>query len=208
MVNQIQKSRANVEKMSKHITKLVQIKFKSFLGVVKTKFKSYLGTIVNFLISGNVALFILGITIATWLNSLVTPEFVLIIWLIPFSLITLQYVIGPICLFLFLIYLTKKSFKSPKSTWFFFGASLTSLLFAMGTLVEVSVLYYFGTGRNHPEVLIGDYIFPAIYTFKVFRSIFFATLFGLLGHWSEILRRTKDNPKKHLSNDRFVGDDI
>lgn len=174
--------------------------------VMKVRVK---GAIINFLTSGNIILLVLGIFFSAWLNDLfATPIPVLIIGLNPFSLFTLKNVIIPFCyLFLWEILLIWKFCKSPNFLWFFAGASIASFWFAMGSLFEIAVVWYKNNAWTLPDIYIENPM-PAIYTYKLFKSIFFASLFGLLGHWSQILRRTKDNRKKYVHNDRFVGDDI
>lgn len=166
----------------------MKTKFDAFLGIAKAKCRSYLVTFVNFLFSGNFLLLILGIFFATWLNSLVTPEFVLLIGLTPLSLFSLPSVITSICILLFGIITARVFFKNLNATWFFAGASLTSFWFAMGSLFEVVFVWYINSGQYLPDLYV-EYPMPAIYTVKLFRSVFFAALFGLLGHWVSILKR-------------------
>ena len=178
---------------------------------LKVRFK---GAIISFLISGNFALLILGIAFSAWLNSFfATPISVLAIGLLPFSMFTIQNLIIPFCIFvvviLIVILIIGKVFKSPNYVWFFAGASLTSFWFAIGSLFEVSIVWFKNNGWTLPDIYVENPM-PAIYTYKLFKSIFFASLFGLLGHWSQLLRRTKDEPKNVHNdyNDAFVGDDL
>jgi hypothetical protein len=164
------------------------------------------GVIVSFLVSGNIILLILGIGFSYWLNNLfATPIPVLLIGLLPFSMFTVQDLIIPFCLFVLGIFIVLKLFKNTNYLWFFAGASLTSFWFALGSLFEISVVWYKNNGWTLPNIYVESPM-PAIYTYKLFKSIFFASLFGLLGHWSQLLRRTKDKPKNYVYNYIFVGE--
>lgn len=169
-------------------------------------------TIISFLVSGNILLLILGTFFSAWLNNFfATPLSVLSISLLPFSNLTLQYFIIPFCIVvagvLIGILFVSKIFRSPNYVWFFAGASLTSFWFALGSLLEVSIVWFKNNGSGLPNLYVESPM-PAIYTYKLFKSIFFASLFGLLGNWNQLLRRTKDEPKKHIQYDGFVGEDI
>ncbi len=165
--------------------------------------------VIDFLTSGNILLLILGVFFSAWLDYLFSmPELVLIAGLAPFSINGFQYIIVPFCLlFLPFLILVWKFFKNSNYVWFFAGASLTSFYFAIISFLEVSVVWYLNHGNSLSDFYVETPL-PAIYAYKLFKSIFFASLFGLLGNWSQILRRSKNSPKKHVSLDRFVGDDI
>jgi hypothetical protein len=61
-----------------------------------------------------------------------------------------------------------------------------SILYAGWTLIQVAWLYYANVGWALPDINIDGYSFPAIYIFKLFRSLFLAASFTLLGHLSNI----------------------
>jgi hypothetical protein len=88
-------------------------------------------------------------------------------------------------------YLLFKCFKGIKRTWFFLGASLASLAYAGWSLLQIAGLYYVNVGWALPDINIEGYAFPAIYTFKLFRSVFLATFFTILGYTDtiDILKR-------------------
>lgn len=180
--------------MMRHVLKSIQMKFKAFLGIAKTAAKAYLGTLGRFLISGNLFLFIIGIVTAIWLNSIVTPEFVLVIGLAPFSPSLVFVFYMPLFLFVLTFCVVRRFFKNLRSIWFFVGSSLMSLWSAMGSLFEVAIVWYVNNGQALPDFYI-ETPMPAIYTFKLFRSIFLASVFGIVGYWIEIFRKGKDANK-------------
>jgi len=138
---------------------------------------------------GIVAYFSFGVSVVMWLNAIMQPEFVLT-WLFPnLFLQIIVRLIPSILLVLVPAYLLWKWSKGIRSTWFFLGASLTSLFYAGQSLVQIAILYYINVGWALPDIVIEGYAFPAIYTFKLFRSIFLATVFSILGYWVEILKR-------------------
>ncbi len=138
----------------------------------------------------NLPVFVLGVSVSIWLNTIMQPEVVLT-WLFPdLLLLTITYLLPSILLFLVSAFLLRWWFKDLKSTWFFFGASLTSLVYAGQNLVQIAILYYVNVGRWLPDINFEGYSFPAIYTFKLFRSIFLVTVFSILGHWAEILKKS------------------
>lgn len=142
--------------------------------------------------TGSVLLFIFGVLVVCWLNMAVPPEYVLV-FRFPdlFWQIILGWFMMPIYMFLVIAFLLWKYAKGIRPVWFFFGASLTSLFYAVQSLEEIAVLYYWNVGRYLPDIRIEGYSFPAIYTFKLFRSIFFTTFFGILGYSVEILRTSQ-----------------
>jgi len=132
--------------------------------------------------------FVLGILAGYWVNGL-TPELILVL-LVPqhFLHIIIQNFVIPLSL-LIAAFIIMKRFKGNKSIWFFLGATFTSIFFAGQSLVQIAYLYFENVGRF--PFPVDGYSFPAIYTFKLFRSVFFASFFGMLGHWIEILRTKK-----------------
>jgi hypothetical protein len=159
---------------------------KKFTELMNRKVPTGIGTIM-----GIVAYFSFGVSVVIWLNVILQPEFVLT-WLFPdlFLQIIIR-LISSILLFSIPAYLLLKWLRGIKSTWFFLGASSTSLFYAGLSLVEIAGLYYVNVGWALPDIAIEGYAFPAIYTFKLFRSIFLATFFSILGYWVGILKGNK-----------------
>ncbi|HJW65254.1 MAG TPA: hypothetical protein VJ507_00590 [Candidatus Bathyarchaeia archaeon] len=151
-------------------------------------------SIIAFFKSGNVFLLIIGASLALWLNWIVIPELVVVLGF-PLNP-SVQNIIGlliiAIICFVFWAYVYKKIFKNLRATWFFVGASFISLFLASINLHDISVLYYLNVDT------VG-YSYPAIYIFKLFRSIFFTTVFGILGYWNE-LRKKENKPKVDSGN--------
>ena len=138
---------------------------KKFTELMKRKVPIRIGTIV-----GIVAYFSFGVSVAIWLNTIMQPEFVLT-WLFPdLFLQVIIRLIPSIVIFLLPAYLLLKWLRGIKSTWFFLGASLTSIFYAGQSLVQIAILYYVHVGWALPDIAIEGYAFPAIYTFKLFRS--------------------------------------
>lgn len=149
---------------------------------------------------GNALLFALGAWFVIWFNQIMNPNIVLIVslplffpatlWQITFWQVILPFV-PSLCLFIFFAYLLFKLFKGIKRTLFFLGASLASLAYAGWSLLQIACLYYVNVGWALPDIAIEGYAFPAIYTFKLFRSVFFATFFTILGYTDtiEILKK-------------------
>lgn len=138
---------------------------------------------------GIVCYFFLGALVVVWLNAIMQPEFVLS-WLFPdiFWQIAIR-LLPSIGLLLFCGLLLLRWLKGIKSTWFFLGASLTSIFYAVQSLVQIAILYYANVGQYLPDIQVEGYSYPAIFTFNLFRSIFLATLFSILGYWIDILKR-------------------
>jgi len=138
----------------------------------------------------NVVPFAFGISIVIWLNAIMKPEFIVVL-LFPqlFPLILIQHLVIPASVYSVATLLLIKYVGDHKSTWFFLGASSMSLIFAGQSLVQIAIHYYINVGQ-FPFPVEG-YSYPAIYMFKLFRSIFLATLFGILGYWIEILKSKK-----------------
>jgi len=134
--------------------------------------------------------FVLGIIFGNWANGL-TPESILILGLVPqyFALEIIWIFVLPLFLFSIFYFMLMKTFKGTKSNWFFLGASSTSIFYAWQSLVQIAYLYFENVERFPFNV--EGYVFPAIYTFKLFRAIFFSSFFGMLGYLSEILRNKK-----------------
>ena len=137
--------------------------------------------------------FVLGIMVGYWINEL-TVEDILILGLAHKVLgIETLIVIGilfvlPIALFCILAYMLNKWFKgNNKTIWFFLGASAISIFYAWHSLVQITIIYYVNVRPDLPIHMEG-YVFPAVYTFKLFRATFFASLFGILGYLNQILR--------------------
>lgn len=157
---------------------------KKLTELMKRKVPIRIGTIM-----GIVAYFSFGVSIVIWLNAIMQPEFVLT-WLFPsLFLQVIIRLIPSIVIFLLPAYLLLKWLRGIKSTWFFLGASLTSIFYAGQSLVQIAILYYVNVGWALPDIAIEGYAFPAIYIFKLFRSIFLATFFSIVGYWVEILKR-------------------
>jgi len=141
----------------------------------------------------NILIFVLGAWLVIWLNEIMSPSFVLVFsfpLLFPhiigqaiasWELILLCFV-PSFCLLVIFAYFT----KGFKGTLFFLGASVVSILYAGWTLIQVAWLYYANVGWALPDINIEGYSFPAIYIFKLFRSLFLAASFTLLGHLSNI----------------------
>lgn len=141
-------------------------------------------------IIGNALFFSLGVSVVIWLNDMVYPNLILI--LSSAATIFQIMVVGLLAfMFAFFGFLIWAIFRKVKLVWFFVGASLVSLYFAGVSLYQISVLYYVNVGWALPDINIQGYSFPAIYIFKLFRSIFFTALFSVIGYWVEILRRRK-----------------
>ena len=104
-----------------------------------------------------------------------------------FPLLIIQNLILPLCVFLFFVSILIKCINENKSTWFFLGATSTSLVYAGYNLFQIAILYYQNVG--HFPFNVEGYTYPAIYTFKLFKSIFLASLFGILGYWFEVLKK-------------------
>jgi len=137
--------------------------------------------------------FVLGIWVGKWVNGL-TPELILAS-LFPqhFLGIIIQNYVIPLSLFSIFALIGMKIFKGNKSSWFFLGASFTSIVYAGHSLVQIAYLYFENVGRFPFNV--EGYVFPAVYTFKLFRATFFATVFGIAGHAIEILKNKKSFQK-------------
>ena len=141
--------------------------------------------------------FVLGIMVGYWINGL-TAEHILILGLFsPVFLVERLAVIGivfvlPIVLFSFFYYLLTIRFKGNKAIWFFLGAGVVSICCAWHSLVQIAFLYYINFRPNEPVHLLG-YVFPSVYTFKLFKASFFASLFAILGYMSQILKKQKHN---------------
>jgi len=141
----------------------------------------------------NILIFVLGAWFVIWLNEIISPDFVLVFgfpFLFPqmfWRSIAAWYVIllalvPSFCLLVIFAYVL----KGFKGTLFFIGGSLASILYAGWGLIQIAWLYYTNVGWALPDINIEGYSFPAIYIFKLFRSIFLATFFTLLGHFSNI----------------------
>lgn len=143
----------------------------------------------------SILIFVLGIWFIVWLNVVINPTYVLafglpmlfpqILWssIVSWELMLLSLLIfvPSICLLAIFLY----SLKGSRSL-FFLGASLVSIFYAGWSLIEIAQLYHANVGYALPDINIEGYSFPAIYTFKLFRSLFFATFFTLLGHLNNI----------------------
>lgn len=155
----------------------------------------------TWIMTGNALLFVLGACFVIWFNQVMNPNIVLIVglpllipailWQITFWQVIFLDFIPSLCVFIFSAYLLFKWFKGIKRTWFFLGASLASLAYAGWSLLQIAGLYYVNVGWALPDIAIEGYAFPAIYTFKLFRSVFFATFFTILGYTDtiEILKK-------------------
>lgn len=123
------------------------------------------------------------------------PEFIIVL-LFPqlFSLIIIEWFVIPASLFSVAAFLIIKYVGNHKSTWFFLGASSMSLFYAGQSLIQIAIHYYINVGQ-FPFPVEG-YSYPAIYMFKLFRSIFLASFFGILGYWIEILKSEKSMGQK------------
>jgi len=115
--------------------------------------------------------------VGNWANGL-TPESTLILGLVPqyFTLYIIRILVLPIFLFLIAYFILMKLFKGNKSNWFFLGASFTSIFYAWQSLVQIAYLHFENVGKFPFNV--EGYVFPAIYTFKLFRAVFFSSFFG------------------------------
>lgn len=158
--------------------------YSKFFEIMNRKVPTRIGIII-----GSVAYYSYGMIIVIWLNAIFQPQFILT-WLFPdlFWQVVIR-LIPSIFLISVPAYALLKWFRGIKSSWFFLGASLTSLYFAIVSLIEIAGLYYVNVGWALPDIAIEGYAFPAIYTFKLFKSIFLATFFGVLGYLIETLRR-------------------
>jgi len=146
-----------------------------------------------------ILVFILGIWNARNFSTWFTPDFFShlfiisknpliifeIISLLLYDLIILAF--GISCL-LMLIFWTR--FRKLDLSLFFkiflFGSSVTSLYYAFNNIAEISA--YYVTEVDIGPFIIGGYSFPAIYTFKIFRSIFFTSVFIVLERMVEYYR--------------------
>jgi hypothetical protein len=145
---------------------------------------------------GSMLIFVLGAGFVIWFNGTVNPSSLLlfsfpllfpaIVWQVTYWQAILLYFMPSVLLFIFFAYLLFKWFKGIRGTWFFLGASLASIFYAGWSLIEIARLYYANVGWALPNINIEGYSFPAIYTFSLFRSIFFATFFTILGHLNNI----------------------
>jgi len=161
------------------------------------------------IVFGSLIFFIFGILIVLWLNVAVPPAAVMV-FLFPYTFmpIIIWYFMVPVSSFLVIVYLIGRFFKDVRSVWFFLGATLMSLVFAGQSLEQISILYYLNVGRWLPLQVEG-YSFPAIYTFSVFKSIFFTTFFAILGYLDSIeplskiavaFSRFRDKKQKRLTD--------
>lgn len=140
---------------------------------------------------GGALLFGLGAVFVIWFNETMSPYAIFLLGfplLFPATLLQPTYweaillLVPSLCLLIISAYL----FKRYKWKWFFLGASLTSLAYAGWSLLQIAGLYYVNVGYALPDISIEGYSFPAIYTFKLFRSIFFATFFTILGYLEQM----------------------
>ena len=149
----------------------------------------------TWIMTGNALLFVLGACFVIWFNQVMNPNIVLIVglpfffpdmlWQITFWQAILS-LIPSLCVFIFSAYLLSKWFKGVRRTLFFLGASLTSLAYAGWSLLQIAGLYYVNVGWALPDIAIEGYAFPAIHIYKLFRSVFFATFFTILGYTDTI----------------------
>jgi len=136
--------------------------------------------------------FLVGIILALWLNEILTPQLIVILG-VPlnlYALITSLLFISSIIVIIDLFLFYKKKYKKLTLTWFFVGAGLVSILFAGTNLYQISYLYILNIG-NASATTVQGYSFPAIYVFKLFRSIFFISVFGIIGYWNELRKKEK-----------------
>lgn len=142
----------------------------------------------------NTLIFVLGAWFVIWLNEIISPNFVLVFGFpLLFPQMFLKLIVGwevillalvpSFCLLVIFAHFFMKGFKG---TLFFLGGSLASIVYAGWGLIQIAWLYYTNVGWAFPDINIEGYSFPAIYVFKLFRSIFFAAFFTLLGHLSNI----------------------
>jgi hypothetical protein len=68
---------------------------------------------------------------------------------------------------------------------FLFGSASVSLFYAFKNVTDVSALYV--TEVDVGPFIVGGYTFPAIYTFKIFRSLFFSSFFTVIERIVEYL---------------------
>lgn len=141
-------------------------------------------------IISSLILFVFGILFVIWLNVAIPPEAIMV-FLFPYTFlpIIIEFFVIPLFSFLFIAYLFWRRVKGVRSVWFFLGASLTSLVYAGQSMVQIAILYYLNVGKWLPLQIEG-YSFPAIYTFKLFRSVFFTTFFSIVGYSLDVLNRS------------------
>ena len=151
---------------------------------------------------GKILLLGLGVIVVLWINESMSPMLLIVLGYGFSSYMSnlIFMTIAGVFLFIILAYQLRKTFRDLKRIWFFLGASLTSLAYAGRSLLEITVLYYNNVGYAFP-IGIEGYSFPAVYTYKLFSSFFFATFFSVLGYWSEILR--KKNNSQWLLRSRY-----
>ena len=150
--------------------------------------------ILNFLKTGNYSVLLVGILLAVWLNEILSPQLISAFGL-PYNPYALTAILGTllsivVIIDLFLFY--RRRYKKLTLTWFFVGASLVSLVYAAGNLYQISVLY-------NTNVKVENYSFPAIYVFKLFRSIFLFSVFGIIGYWNELNKKQKNVEIQNVS---------
>lgn len=156
-------------------------------------------SIISFFKSGNFFVFLIGAVLAIWLNEIVSPQLIIVFGLPNlYSVNAILWFIISIIVIIFWAFITKKLYKNLKTTWFFVGASFASLVYAGINLYEISWLYYINVGKFLPNISVEGYSFPAIYMFKLFRSIFLTTAFGIIGYWD--LLRKKENKSETVTN--------
>jgi hypothetical protein len=140
-------------------------------------------------------LFVLGAWFVIWVNEAMNPSYLFLVgmpFLFPQIIHSIVFWEGiPLVILLFapsfcLLIVFAYILRGTRGTWFFLGASLASIAYAGWSLIEIAGLYYVNVGWALPSINIEGYSFPAVYTFSLFRSIFFATFFTILGHLSNI----------------------
>ena|SRR4030067_133792 len=121
---------------------------------------------------------LLGIIFSIFLNELALPE-ILITARIPTSFIVqyMVYFISTLIIVFSILLLIGIIVLKANPSWCLLSVSLVSICYAVVSLIGIISLYYTNNGT-----------IPPIYTVKLFRSIFFASLFGIIGQIIHLIK--------------------